>query len=537
MKKIVVSALAVAFTQLFSAQAFSQKDSLKIKYNWYNLDYEIDGVRGMSVEKTYNELLKGRTSKTVLVGVIDSGIDTKHEDLASKIWINTKEIAGNGKDDDGNGFIDDINGWDFLGGKDGRDIAHEQVETTRILKELKTKFGENPSKRMIRKNKKDYELMQKLQTEVDAKLAEAKQSAPFYKQIYQNLLDAEVILKDYLKVSKLTPDLVKNIDDSQVERNVRAAKQMALRVYDLGASSEDLKEAVDQFDGQIEYNYNLDYNPRKEIIGDDVKKTQYGTYGNNEVRGTDAMHGTHVAGIIGADRNNNLGVKGVCDNVQIMVIRAVPDGDERDKDVANAIRYATDNGVRVLNMSFGKKLSPEKKFVDEAVKYALSKGVLLVAAAGNDADNMDTNPQFPNDKYENGTFAENWISVGALSWKSEPNIVADFSNYGHVSVDVFAPGVDLFSTVPDSKYKELSGTSMASPAVCGVAALLISYFPELTAAQVKKIIIESSVKMPTLQVNKPGAKELINFGDLSVTGGVVNAYNAVKMAIEMTEKK
>lgn len=527
MKKILFAFFLSPFLLLQS-----NAQELKTKPNWQNLDFEKDGVRGMSVERAYQELLKGRTSKTVVVAVIDGGTDVNHEDLKDKIWINTKEVAGNGKDDDKNGFIDDVNGWDFLGGKDGQDVNHEQVELTRMLKQFKDKFGTEPSKKLIRKNQADYDLMGKLQKEFEEKRAEAEQYAPFYAQLYKNYTESEAVLKNFLKVETLTKESITGIDENNADRTVRAAKRTLEKFIELGATGNDIKEAVEHYESELKYNYNLDFNART-VVGDNPDKLQYGEYGNNEVTGPDGMHGSHVAGIIGANRNNNLGILGVADDVKLMIVRTVPDGDERDKDVANAIRYATDNGAQIINMSFGKPYSPEKKWVDDAVKYAQSKGVLLVAAAGNDNLDIDVDVHYPTATYENGQKAENWISVGALSWKNAPDAVAEFSNFGKKGVDVFAPGVDIYSTVPGSKYEEKSGTSMAAPATTGVAALLKSYFPELTAAQIKKIILESSVKVPDFRVYKPGSKEIVKFEDLSVTGGVVNAYNAVKMAKEM----
>jgi subtilisin family serine protease len=530
MKKTVITAFILGLT--FSAKA----QELKTKPNWFNLDFQQDGVRGMSVEKAYNELLKDRKSSTVVVGVIDSGIDIQHEDLKAIIWTNEKEIAGNGKDDDGNGFVDDINGWDFIGAANGQDIKDEQLEVTRLLKQYKTKFGENPSKKLIKKNKAEYELMQKLAAEIDEKSDEAKRYLPVYKNLYENFVGASKVLKDYLKTDQLTTDAIEAIDESKADRTVRQAKQFYAQMKSMGATEADIKDGVEYFEGQVNYNYNLDFNPRSIITNEDPTKLQYGSYGNNEVTGPDAMHGTHVAGIIGGIRTNNLGVKGVADNVKIMVIRCVPNGDERDKDVANAIHYAVDNGATIINMSFGKSRSPQKEWVDEALQYANSKGVLLVAAAGNDNTNVDKDVHYPSKFYTKGGEAENFISVGASSFEEGEKLPADFSNFGNKTVDVFAPGVAIYSTVPNSKYEEKQGTSMASPAVAGVAALLKSYFPALTALQIKKIILDSTEKLGDTDVIKPGSESIVKFSELSKTGGIVNAYNAVKMAIEMTSK-
>jgi len=526
MKKLLFVA-GVFFSSTLLAQ------NLKTQFNWYNLDLKENGVRGISTEKAYRELLKNRKHQTVLVGVIDSGVDIYHEDLKENIWKNPKEIAGNGIDDDQNGFIDDINGWDFLGNAKGEDIVAEQLESVRVYNTLKEKFGDKPGKKLIKKNKADYELMNKLREGIEKDRKEAEQYLPMYRNMLNALQEAETILKAASGKEALTAEVVSALKVAELDRRGRAAREMWLQLNEMGGINE-LKRGAEHFENQVKYNLNFDYHPRA-LVGDNPKELEYGKYGNNEVVGPDALHGTHVSGIIGADRTNNKGVLGVADDVKIMVIRAVPDGDERDKDVANAIRYAVDNGVKVINMSFGKSLSPDKKWVDEAVKYADSKGVLLVAAAGNDNADVDTQPQYPNRKPLKGEEFKNWISVGALSFEAGEKMVAPFSNYGKKGVDVFAPGVAIYSTTPGSEYQELDGTSMAAPVVTGLAAMLFSYFPELTHYEIKDIILKSAVKLPgqTVKVDdKP-----VTLEDISTTGGVVNAYEAVKMALELTAVK
>jgi subtilisin family serine protease len=288
-------------------------------------------------------------------------------------------------------------------------------------------------------------------------------------------------------------------------------------------------EVCDNYKTAIEYGYNPDFNSRS-IVSDDYANSLEKIYGNNDVKGTGPVHGTHVAGIIAANRKNDIGMKGIADNVRIMAIRAVPNGDERDKDIANAIRYAVDNGALVVNMSFGKDYSPQKEAVDNAVRYAESKGVLLVHGAGNDNDDNDTKPSFPSRYYKDGKEATNWLEVGASAWGADTTLVADFSNYGKKTVDVFAPGVRIYSTTPANTYREQDGTSMASPAAAGVAALLMSYFPTLTASNVREILKQSSRKFDNLPVRKPGGKEFVHLKDISISGGLVNAYEAVKLA-------
>lgn len=526
MRKLIVGILTLLTTTVFA-------QNLKTKFNWNNLDFTEDGVRGISTERAYKELLKGRKSTTVLVGVIDSGIDIEHEDLKGKIWVNPGEIPNNGIDDDNNGFVDDIYGWDFLGNSKGEDISAEQLESVRVYNSLKEKFGDNPSKKKIKKNKADYELMKKIYDEIEKDRKEAESYLPQYQNMVASLTEAEKILKEAAKKDVLTQEVVAAIPTQNLDRKGRVAKEMWLQMETYGGLKS-LKRGLTDIEDKAKYNLNFDFNPRA-IIGDNPNALEYGKYGNNEVVGPDALHGTHVAGIIGANRENNIGVKGVAENVKIIAIRAVPNGDELDKDVANAIRYAADNGARVINMSFGKAYSPQKHWVDDAVKYADSKGVLLVAAAGNDGKDVDETPQYPNRIAKNGQEFKNWISVGALDFKTGGEMVANFSNFGKKGVDVFAPGVAIYNTVPGSEYEELDGTSMASPVVTGLAALLFSYFPELTHHQVKEIILKSATKFQDLTV-KTGSDGSVKFSDISTTGGVVNAYDAVKLAIEVTKK-
>jgi subtilisin family serine protease len=363
-----------------------------------------------------------------------------------------------------------------------------------------------------------------------------EQQYQFYSGMYKYTKASIDTLKKYFKTDTLVPDDVKNLTTDRP--SLLFAKSVVGRVYKtvgddapLDEYLSQVKEGVDYFEVIVKYGYNTEFDSRQ-IVGDNYSNLFEKGYGNNDVKGPDPLHGTHVAGIIAADRKNKLGIKGIADNVKIMVVRAVPNGDERDKDVANAIVYAVDNGAKIINMSFGKSFSPEKEMVDRAVKYAEQKGVLLIHAAGNEGDDIDMEKNFPTKKYLNGKEAKNWIEVGASSWGSDENFVGSFSNYGKKGVSFFAPGVQIYSTTPGNTYKNEDGTSMASPSSAGVAALLMSYFPNLTAIEVKDILEKSTRKFDNLKVQKPGSKELVSFGDLSSSGGLVNAYEAVKMAME-----
>ncbi len=531
-----LSTLSILGIFIFQTKAQYQENTFeKAPTNWFNLDFTESGIRGVSTERAYRDILAKKVSKTIIVAIIDSGVDVEHEDLKGKIWVNPKEYPNNGIDDDHNGFIDDINGWDFLGAKDGTDIARETMEVTREYSKLKNTYQYvNEVQNLSPKMKYEYDLYHKYKAKYEAKVKELQEQGPFVIKLYEKYLDAKQLVATHLKIKS---DNLTDDDWNKITTRDSEELKKAKRIFDLlnqiGQDESKLKEAYEYYDAQFKFGVNLAYNPRT-IIGDDVENVNDHDYGNNEVKGPDARHGTHVAGIIAANRDNTIGVSGICGNVKLMILRTIPEGDERDKDVANAIRYAADNGAMVVNMSFGKSVSPQKLAVDAAVKYAQSKGVLFVHAAGNENENIDVNDNFPTKKYADGKVAENWIEVGATSWMSPPNTVAEFSNYGRI-VDVFAPGVDLKSTVVGSKYEDLSGTSMSAPVVTGIAALLMSYFPDLDARQIKKIILDSSTKLPTLKVTQPGSGELVDFAKLSYTGGIANAYEAVRMAEEMSK--
>lgn len=528
--------------------------------NWFNLDPAQDSVQGISTERAYAELLKGKTPRTVVVAVIDGGVDTAHPELRPHLWHNPREVAGNGKDDDGNGYADDVYGWNFLGGPDGRNVQYETLELTREFARLNAKLAGNNQAKKDSKEEVYYNRLKKAYNDKRGKLEKQYEG---FKEFYENYQVALGILREMLQSDSLTEESVKRLNPQ--DRRQTLAQQIILYAFANKMGEKDVTEMNDYFTNNLNYNYNLLYNPR-DIVRDNPADGNQRAYGNPDVTGPDADHGTHVAGIIAADRDNGIGIKGVAANVQIMAIRAVPDGDERDKDVANAIRYAADNGAHIINMSFGKEFSPNKPWVDVAVKYAISKGVLLVHAAGNDGQDLDQKPNYPNRTYaKGGSAASHWIEVGATNKNLKEDFVAAFSNYGQRNVDVFAPGVDLYSTAPHNRYKSQSGTSMAAPVVSGVAAVLMAYYPKLTAQQVKDIILKSAILHKEATVTRPQpddeepeateeeskggngkkntegernkAKEnQTTFGKLSNTGAIVNLYQAIQLAEKMTAK-
>ncbi len=518
----------------FTISAFAQKIKEDIPKNWYQLDKATTGYYGISLDKAYAFVkTKNLKSKQVVVAVIDSGIDTLHEDLKPILWTNSKEIPGNGIDDDNNGYIDDVHGWNFLGGKDGRNVKEDSYEGARVYNALKVKYGEEipDDSTSTASNKAEVAMYKKAKQKIVGDVDQAQ--IVFLKQLLPGFLKGDsVIAKELSKEEYNCTDLEKY---TTTDPNARRTKLFLLQLCK-GNNSDDLtnKQIIDELQADIRKADAADNAPkeyRKEIVQDDETNINDRFYGNADIMASTSFHGTHCSGIIAAVRDNDKGINGIADNVRIMMVRAVPDGDEHDKDIANAIRYAVDNGAQIVSMSFGKEFSPNKSWVDDAVKYAESKDVLLVQAAGNDAKNVDSSDNFPTPIYlDNGQKATNWITVGASGDLKNGGITASFSNYGKKNVDVFAPGVQIYSTIPGGKnYGNASGTSMACPVVAGTAAFLLEYYPKLSAKQLK-YIIEKSAVAPDIEVNIPGSTEKTHLSELSKSGGLLNAYEAIKLA-------
>ncbi len=500
---------------------------------WPHADIYQDSIPGMSLEKAY-EFIADKKGTTVIVGVIDSGIDIEHEDLKDNVWTNTDEIAGNGKDDDNNGYIDDIHGWNFLGGEG--QATPEQLEVTRIYKMLDNKYKGKSRSDMGASEMDGFNYYQKVKKDYEKRIGEAKENYEYYNKTKTYLNDAHNSTVEKLGKEDYTMADLNSLDEA--DRNPFLMKILS-NGSNVAEVNEQLEGGLKYYGSQVNTMYNLEFDGRT-ATGDDAYDISDVPYGNAFTIGSveDEMHGTHVSGIAVATRDNGKGMNGVAKNVKLLSVRTVPDGDEYDKDVALAIRYAVDNGAKVINMSFGKSYSPNAEWVYDAIKYAASKDVLLVHAAGNDHKNIDKSDNFPTDAPDKvKEIADNVITIGAMTRNYNEDLVASFSNYGKLNVDLFAPGLEIYSTVPKNEYRSIQGTSMAAPEVSGVAALIRSYYPELSASQVKHILMNSGIKVD-LNVKLPGGEgKLVPFSDLSVSGRVLNAYNALKMADSMVSGK
>ncbi len=499
--------------------------------HWYHSTPKKNNM-GISLDKAYESEFVKRPATDIVVAVIDGGTDVNHEDLKDVLWTNTGEIAGNGLDDDHNGYIDDVHGWNFIGGADGKMVSADNLEKARVVKRLMDRYEAPDAK--FDASSPEYQNYLKMKSEVML----AKESAESMLSQMEMVTGLLQQIKEATGKENPSAEDLENLksEDPMMEGIAkRLAKGMKKEGIEFEAMNQEFDEQLNYFKVKAEIQNNPDYNSRL-IVGDDYSNSSERYYGNNNVVGPDAGHGSHVAGIIAAKRGNGIGLDGVADRAKIMVVRVVPDGDERDKDVANGIRYAVDNGAKIINMSFGKGFSWDKNIVDSAVAYAESKGVLLVHAAGNNSSDNDEIPNYPNDTLWNGTHtAANWIEIGASQPKRK-KLATSFSNYGKNNVDLFSPGQDIYSTIPGDKYAYFNGTSMAAPVASGVAALVWSRYPNLTAVQIKQILMESGTLVKG-KVILPGSKNKIKFTELSQSGRLVNAFEALKRADALSSGK
>ena len=524
---------------IFATSVIAQTSKKEAPKGWHLMDKEKSGFYGVSIDKAYDfAKSKNLKSKTVIVAVIDSGIDTLHEDLKPILWVNKKEIPNNNIDDDKNGYADDVHGWNFIGGKDGRNVKENSLEVNRVYHMYKSKYeGKTINENELNAaDLEEYAMWKKAEKKTMGS-QEGGADVVIMKKFLANTKKADSTLKvamgkEIYTGTELDAYTTKNDAEKKAKVNLlglmKGNNQMEATNKEFITGFEDYVSGEER---KQEAKTKAPFDYRGDIVKDNPTDFNDKNYGNKDIMAATSFHGTHCSGIIGAIRGNGKGVDGVASDVRIMTIRAVPDGDEHDKDVALAIRYAVDNGAQIISMSFGKDFSPRKDWVDDAVKYAESKDVLLVHAAGNDAKDVDTDDNFPSALFKDGKYRpNNYITVGASGDPTNGGLTANFSNYGKNEVDVFAPGVQIYSSVPGGNtYGNASGTSMACPLVAGIAALTLQYYPNLSAKQLKYVIEKSAIQ-PDQKVMKPGSDEKVNLSDLSKTGGIANACEALKLA-------
>lgn len=499
--------------------------------HWQHKDIITDTIPGISLDKAYNEILNYRIGDTVIVAVIDTGMDINHNEIKDFIWVNTDEIPNNGLDDDKNGYIDDVNGWNFLTDRKNENIVYENWEVVRILRKYKGYFKDTIN--LDLKDRQHFEEYKRAKRSYELGLQRLEEDIKYVDKFASDQEKAKEVLKKYFPNENYTIDDIYKIDPKGDEV---LKEHLMNRITSLYYTMDDKWIADYREDNKIikDYKLNLDYEGRENMVDADYKSF----YGNNDVRGDLKVesHGTNVASIIASNRNNKSKLKGITNMVKIMPIRVVPQGDEYDNDVANGIRYAVDNGAKVINMSFGKEFSMNKKIVTKAIEYAKKKDVLLITASGNDNMNVDRNDYFPNDIENNKEISDCYINVGANTYHIDSKILASFSNYGKNNVDVFAPGDDIYVASPNNEYETNGGTSFAAPIVSGLAALIWSYYPKLKASELKKIILNSG-NLYQVNIMLDDQKNTISFAELSKSGKIVNAYNALLLAEKISKNK
>ncbi|CAM1367335.1 S8 family serine peptidase [Tenacibaculum xiamenense] len=503
--------------------------------NWQHKDIQLDTIPGISLDRAYSEILRGKKGKEVVVAVIDTKLDIHHDELKDNIWTNKKEIPSNGIDDDKNGYIDDINGWNFLGTLQGKDILYQNSEITRIVRAYKDKYENKDKNGLSEKQLEEYKMYKRVRGIYYSEAKKAKANMKYFDSISIVYVKAKQELKERFNKEKYMPDELDSIQklNPELEGMIKVLKYAQRNNF----TEDKFKRYYKYYKNLITYGYNVSYNER-EGLNENSEDIEDSIYGNNIVFGdVPFQHSTSVSGLLAASRANNLEVKGVSDNIKILPVVMVATGDEYDKDVALAIRYAVDNGAKIINMSWGKRFSLHSDWVIDAVKYAKENDVLLIHGAGNEATNTDEEDFYPIDNVAGKEFVDNFIVVGASSYSLDKNLIARFSNYGKENVDVFAPGNYLYTTDVNNKFKYNSGTSLATPLVSGVAGLIFSYYPDLTSAEVKNIILNSGVEYSIMvKVPREKGKEM-PFNQMSKSGKIINAFNALKLAGEVSKKK
>ena len=433
-------------------------ESLKDFAGWHK-NYSAER-QGANVQAAL-DLLKQRGIKPsgpVVVGIIDSGVDTTVVSLKDALWTNPGETAANGRDDNGNGYADDVHGWNFLGTKDGTfNMISAGTEEYRQFKRLYPKY-KNVLSRDSAQDKKEYDFYMRMRKEAK--------------------------IDQYLRYYEIASKSLDRLDSMSLVR----LQQMAKNIH------------------SIEHDQD-----KRLLMGDNMDDADDRYYGNPTLTIEGCEHGTFVAGVIGGDAQDDHRFDGIAKDVaRLMIVRASPDGDEYDKDIASSIYYAVDNGARVINISLGKYYSPQERMVNDAIRYAADRDVLIICAAGNNSLNLDTIPSYPSGVDRAGRFLPNFLRVGA---NDEQGRYAEMSNYGSKSVHLFAPGTLIASVFPGNKYDLSQGTSLAAPVVTAVAALLRSYFPYLKAAQITNLLMETVRPMT---------------GQTSISGGTVDMLRAVE---------
>ncbi len=542
---VAVCAVGLVWGQETSTNAIPKKQvalTSKELQTWWQKDMATDTIPGISLEKAYQEILsKKKHGKKVIVAILDTKLDIHHEDIKQQIWWNDDEIPNNGIDDDHNGYIDDMHGWNFLGNKD-EDVFYSNYESIRIIRKYDSLFLNKKINEIPEKYLKDFTLYQRAKELRKIELAKGIENKEYGDFLVNTYPKSKALLKRIFKHEDYTVSELDSLYKIYENDSITAALVYYMSDYKkYNLSQQWINEQKRKADIEMQTSLNFDFNERK-LIGDNPENIDNKGYGNNKVWNDSIpfQHAIMVSGVLASDHTNKIGIKGVSDRVTLMPLCVVSSGgDEHDKDISLAIRYAVDNGAKIINISFGKPLSLYKKWIEEAIMYASSKDVVIICSAGNNNEKIrGERTHYPNDYTIDGTeISDNLIKVGATTYLVNTKLKAGFSNYSNKHIDLFAPGYKVYTTKYGNKYDFVNGTSLSAPIVSGVAALIRSYYPSLSAAQVKTILMESgtSYDIDVEIKQEDGTQKMVPFAELSKSGKVVNAYNALLMAEEMSK--
>lgn len=561
MKKYFLLLLVCIGMANVNAQLIKQDNQARKKQSdldWYNCSFGEDGVYGAEVNKAY-EFLKGKkVKKRPVVALIGTGLDVEHEDLKQAIWVNPGEQA-DGKDRDKNGFIDDINGWNFLGGKNGQVMERLIQEGDREFLRLKDKYAD-----YITSNGEFFKIIDGKRVKVSA--PENLSEYSYYKNVVMPESQLARIYGGWNMAYVIAEYGQKFKEDLRAKfPGQRITLQEFQTCYDPNAPQDTLSDVTftliatafqlyktDDLDfvyktfvetgvarGKESYEEALKaygYDGRKDIVGDDYLNINDNKYGNNVLLTSDAGLGTMQGGIIGGKRGNGLGNDGIMDEAEIMALRVTASGGEPYiKDMVLAIRYAADHGVDIIVLPQQNTLYPDgqKEWMIEALRYAESKGILVIVPAWELSQDLAKQTFYPNRRMTGDKELTNLMVISSSDKEGNPSLNA---NYGAKELDLFAPGINIYSAYTGDTYQIGSGVGLASASVAGVAALIKAYYPHLTGSQIRDILLESVTSRKGVEVEKgievdgKQTQDLFLFDDLCLSGGILNAYQAIMAA-------
>mgnify|MGYP000162688740 FL=1 len=566
MKKYVLLLFAcmginISYAQLIGTGGSTQKKQSDL--DWYNCSFDKDGVYGCEVNKAYDFLKDRKIKKRPIVALIGTGIDVEHEDIKQAIWVNPKEKA-DGKDNDKNGLVDDINGWNFLGGKDGQVMEATMREGDREFLRLKDKYadyifdGKNYNKVIDGKLTKvaDPENIEEYNYYRNQVLPESPMAGTYSGWQLTDVLKAyadkfDQMMKERFPGKELTEADFSICYDPKAPRDSLSEVSFMMCAMGFGVYKTDkwetvysgIKSGAQIEQAKAEYERKVGQfgaDGRKDIIGDNYLDINDNKYGNNVLLTADAAIGTMEAGIIVAKRENGLGGNGIMDQAEIMTLRVAANGEPYLKDIALAIRYAVDHQADIIMLPVQNTLYPEdqKKWISEALEYAESKGVFCVTPAWEGAQDLAVETYYPNRWMTGKKELTNLMVVCSSDKNGNPSMN---SNYGAKEVDLYAPGMEIYSTYTGDTYQSGTGLGLAAATTVGVAALIKAYYPHLTGTQIRNILLETVTSRKDAEVEKgivvdgKPTQDLFLFGDLCLSGGIINAYQAVVAADKLAK--